>query len=236
MQLTVRDVARIFNVSEAAVYRWVSAEDLPAEQVNGQYRFNRTELLEWATLRKREVSPALFHGEGEDAGPPRLDEALAAGGIVHGLGGPDRPAVLGALVEAMRLPPEADRDFLLEVLLSRESLGSTGVGGGLAIPHPRYPLVLPVPRPLATLCFLDRPIPYGAPDGQPVHTLFALVCPTARLHLQLLARLALALRDPGFRGAVEQKAPAETILREARRLEEALHRPDEPPRPAGGQP
>jgi PTS system nitrogen regulatory IIA component len=226
MQLTVRDLARIFKVSEAAVYRWMSEDDLPAEQVHGQYRFNRTEVLEWATLRKREVSPALFQDDGAlTSGEPRLDEALQAGGIFHGVEGPDTEAVLRALVGAMPLPEEVDREFLLEIFLSREALGSTGIGGGLAIPHPRYPVVLPVPRPAITLAFLARPIPYGAADGQPVHTLFALVSPTVRAHLRLLARLAFALRDQAFRAAVEAKAPPEAILAEARRLEGALQPP-----------
>jgi PTS system nitrogen regulatory IIA component len=223
MQLTVRELARVFKVNEGTVYRWVSEDDLPAEQVNGQHRFNRAEVLEWATLRKRPVPPDLFQSEGSEVtNQPRLDEALATGGIIHDLEGVDREAVLRALVAAMPLPDEADRDFLLEVLLSRETLGSTGIGGGLAIPHPRYPVVLPVPRPAIALCFLARPIPYGAADGQPVHTLFALISPTVKAHLRLLARLAFALRDPGFLAAVQQKAPAEVILREARRLESTL--------------
>jgi PTS system nitrogen regulatory IIA component len=223
MQLSVRDVARILKVSEGAVYRLVSEEDLPAEQVNGQYRFHRAEILEWATLRKREVSPALFQGEGP-LGPdePRLDEALEAGRILHGVEGADREAILRALVQAMPLPEEVDREFLLEVLLSRESLGTTGIGGGLAIPHPRYPVVLPLPRPVIALGFLARPIPYAAADGLPVHTLFVLLSPTVRVHLRLLARLAFALRDPEFSAAIQQKAAAKVILGHARRLEQAL--------------
>jgi PTS system nitrogen regulatory IIA component len=226
MQLTVRDVARLLRVSENAVYRWISDDHLPAEQVNGQYRFNRTELLEWATLRKLAISPDLFQeAGGHDPDKPRLDEALAAGGTFHDVGGEDRESVLQALVEHMPLPEEVDRDILLQVFLSRESLGSTALGEGLAVPHPRYPVVLPVPCSTITLCFLARPVAYSARDDKPVHTLFAMVCPTARAHLHLLARLAFALRDPEFRAAVERRAPPGDILRQARRLEDALHQP-----------
>lgn len=225
MQLSVRDVARVLKVNENAVYRWVSEDDLPAEQINGQYRFNATELLEWATLRKLEVSPDLFR---DPAAPvdsePRLDDALAAGGILHGVTGADTEAVLRAVVDAMPVPDALDRDFLLEVLLSRESLGSTGIGDGLAIPHPRYPMVLPVDRPSITLCFLDQPIHYGAADTEPVHTLFVLVSPTVHVHLKLLARLGIGLRDPLFRAAVARKAPAAEVLEHARRLEDSFRR------------
>ncbi len=52
MQLGVRDVARILNVSEKSVYRWIRDGQLPAYKVNEQYRFNRAKLLEWANAHK----------------------------------------------------------------------------------------------------------------------------------------------------------------------------------------
>jgi PTS system nitrogen regulatory IIA component len=217
MQLTVRDVARLLRVGENVVYRWVGEEGLPADLVNGQYRFNKAELLEWATVRKLEIPPTFFEKE---SGLPRLDEALRAGGVFHHVKAADREAALRAVLDLMPLPAGADRGLLLQVFLSRESLGTTAVGGGVALPHPRYPVVLPLPRPLVTLCFLERPIPYSAARSEEVHTLFALVCPTVRTHLALLARLACALRDPEFRGLIDRKAPAEEVLELARRLED----------------
>src|SRR5438034_985186 len=62
----------------------------------------------------------------------------------------------------------------------REALQSTGVGDGIAIPHVRNPIVLHVSRPMITLCFLERPIDFGALDGKPVHVLFSLISPTVR--------------------------------------------------------
>jgi len=52
MQLTVRDAAKLLAVSEKTIYRWINQGSLPAYRVNEQYRFNRAELLEWATARK----------------------------------------------------------------------------------------------------------------------------------------------------------------------------------------
>ena len=48
MQLSVRDVVRLFKVPEKTVYHWIKENDLPAVKVGEQYRFGRTELLEWA--------------------------------------------------------------------------------------------------------------------------------------------------------------------------------------------
>src|SRR5512143_1213260 len=114
MQLTVRDVSTLLKVSEKTVYRWINQGILPAYRVNEQYRFNRAELLEWATARRMNVSADLFEEPESNAAPlPSLVEALQAGGIFYRVHGTDRESVLRAVVEHMRLPEEVDRDFLL---------------------------------------------------------------------------------------------------------------------------
>ena len=238
MQLTVRDVSKLLNVSEKTVYRWVKQEVLPAYRVNEQYRFNRAELLEWATSRRMNVSADVFdEPESSTAPVPSLAEALRAGGVFYRLGGTDKEAVLRAVVEHLRVPEEVDREFLLRVLLARENLQSTGVGDGIAIPHVRNPIVLHVSRPMVTLCFLEKPIEFGALDGKPVHVLFTMVSPTVRAHLRLLSRLAHALHDPGFKKAVLRQASRDDILRECERVEAALDRAAARTRPeAKGKP
>ena len=223
MQLSVRDAARILNVSEKSVYRWIKQGAIPAYQINDQYRFNRAELLEWATSRKISVSPEIFaEPEGGDTPPPSLSEALAAGGIHYRIGGSDKASAILAVVETMKLPEEVDREFLYQVLLAREALGSTGIGEGIAIPHVRNPIVLHVSKPMVTLCFLERPIDFGALDGLAVTTLFTLISPTVRAHLHLLSRLGFALRDPDFKAAVTGQATREKIMEALKRAEIAM--------------
>jgi PTS system nitrogen regulatory IIA component len=69
---------------------------------------------------------------------------------------------------------------------------------------------------------LEKPVDFGALDGQPVQTLFSLICPTMRSHLQTLARLSHALHDEKFKQVVMRQGKREEILREARRVEAAL--------------
>jgi len=225
MQLTVRDVSTLLSVSEKTVYRWVKEGVLPSYRINEQYRFNRAELLEWATSRRMNVSAALFEEPESDAAPiPNLGEALRAGGIFYRLEGKDRETVLRAVVEHLRVPEEVDREFLLRVLVAREALQSTAIGDGIAIPHVRNPIVLHVSRPIVTLCFLEQAIDFGALDGWPVHVLFTMVSPTVRAHLRLLSRLSFALHDAGFKDAVLRQAPREEILAACRRVEDRLGR------------
>ncbi len=220
MKLLVKDAARLLSVSEKTIYRWIKQGSIPAYRLNEQYRFNRAELLEWATSRRIAISPEIFREEeSETLSPADFTEALRAGGIHYRIGGNDKPTVLQHVVESMRLPAEVDRGFLYEVLLAREALGSTAIGDGIAIPHVRNPVILHLERPLITLCFLERPVDFGALDGRPVETLFTLISPTVRAHLHLLSRLSFALRHPGFRDAVLGQASREEILAASEEVE-----------------
>jgi PTS system nitrogen regulatory IIA component len=220
MKLNVREAARVLGVPESQIYRWVESGELPCTVMNHQPLFNRPELLDWATVRRMPVGLELFENEEDDPGrTPRLSESLARGGIHRDIHGADLPSVLRAVVERLPLAEDADREALLAVLLAREALGSTAIGEGIAIPHVRSPLVFPGTPAAVVLILLDQPIPTGA--GPLVHTLFILVSATIRAHLQLLARLSVALLDAGFKAAVLRRAPEDEILAEARRVEAA---------------
>ncbi len=220
MQLSVRDVAKLLNVNEKTVYRWVTQGNLPAYRVSNHYRFNRAELLEWATAQRINVSTEIFQEpENATVTVSGLVDALTAGGIHFRVSGTDKESALKAVVELMRLPEEVDRKFLLQVLLAREAMASTGVGEGIAIPHVRNPIVLHVRQPMITLCFLEKSIDFGALDGRPVNCLFTLISPTVRSHLYLLSRLAYALRDSGFKDLILRQGSRDEIINEARRVE-----------------
>lgn len=230
MNLSVRDTARILSVSEKTIYRWIKQQSIPAYRVQDQYRFNRAEILEWATSRRLNVSSAIVE-EPEAAGQPvpSLVEALEAGGVHYRVSGSDKETALREVVQLLRLPDEVDREFLLRVLMARESLASTAVGDGMAIPHVRNPVVLHIARPAISLCFLDRPIAYGALDGKPVHALFAISSPTTRAHLHLLSRLSFVLKDPEVRRAIQAQESRPEILARVRWAEEALTPAAPPP-------
>jgi PTS system nitrogen regulatory IIA component len=220
MQLGVKDVARLLGVPEKEIYLWIEEGRLPACRINEQYRFNRAELLEWAAAQKLRVSPD-FYREVEP-GLPCLWSALAAGGVHPPLAASDKPAALAAAVGLMRLPPEVDRGDLLEMFLAREAHAGSGVGDGIAIPHVRNPLVLPVDAPMVSLCYLDPPVDFGAPDRIPVRALFAVVSTGIRGHLHLLSRLACVLRERSCRELLDRRAGEEQLVAEFRRIEESL--------------
>jgi len=223
MQISVKDAARILNVSEKTIYRWIKQQVVPFYQINEQYRFNRSELLDWATSRRIQISPEIFQETEQSKIPlPSLSDTLKSGGISYRIGGKDKPSVLRCIVDVLNLPEEVDREFLYQVLMARETLGSTGIGEGIAIPHVRNPVVLHVSRPSMTLCFLDNPIDFGAIDGQPVSTLFTLISPTVRAHLHMLSRLSFVLQNQDFKAAMKRQAPREELMDALSRAEAAI--------------
>jgi PTS system nitrogen regulatory IIA component len=222
MQLKTREAARLLGVSEGTLERWIRDGELAATRVDEHWRLNRVDLLEFAQARKLDIPRELLRADEDAPPPPSLAEAIRAGGVHRGVRGADKAEILRAVVALLPLPKAADRDVLHRVLLAREALGSTGVGDGIAIPHARNPIVLRVKGPAAAICYLERPVDFGAIDGKPVHTLVALVSPSTRAHLHLLAVLANALRDPFVKAHLEDRAGEGKLVPEVARIEAAL--------------
>jgi PTS system nitrogen regulatory IIA component len=217
MDLSVREAARLLAVSEDAVYRWIREGSLPACRVRRQHRLNRVELQEWAAARGLDVSPELFAPDGSET-PLSLADALEHGGIYRDIPGAEREQVLEALTELSGIPPNVDRRQLYQLLLARESLACTGVGRGIALPHPRDPVVLRLREPRVLLGFLRTPVDFGALDGEPVRALFLLLSPSVRAHLQILAQLAHALHDDLLRQLLTPETSRDAIIERLRAL------------------
>jgi PTS system nitrogen regulatory IIA component len=219
MELRVRDVARLLNISEQTVYRWVRNGSLPAHRVHDQYMFNRVELQEWAALHEHRVSPELLAPNASAEELPSLRAAMERGGIFYEIPGERREEVLDAVTRLPGIPAKVDPRLLYQILVAREALASTGVGSGIAIPHPRDPVILHADEPLVLLCFLKQAVDFHALDGQPVRVLFVLLSPSVRKHLQMFARLAFALHDETLKELLRKAAPPEAILDRIRVVE-----------------
>jgi PTS system nitrogen regulatory IIA component len=220
MLMKASEVAALLHRDESAVLKWIKKEKLPATLVHGTYQINRVDLLEWATEHGVKVPPELFEAAQADVALPTLGQALEAGGVHCGVPGDDKLSVLRNVVNLMKLPPQMDPEFLLQVLLAREALGTTAIGDGIAIPHVRNPILLQnKPLPAISLCFLQHPIDFGALDGIPVRILFMITSPTVKVHLHLLSRLAYALHDQEFRATLNLACDPAAITEAAQRSE-----------------
>lgn len=223
MQLNVHQVSQLLTVSDKTIYRWVSQGEIPAYKFKDQYRFNEAEILEWAVIRKINISPKLFEThETKHIVNPMLAGVLQNGGIYYRLEGSDSSSAIGSLINSLPLLDEPVRQFLLESYLARESLNSTAIGDGIAIPHSRVRVVPYIIRPMAALGFLEKPIDFKSLDRKPVQIMFTVLSPNLGTHLYILSRFMLALNDSGFRKALQKQELRETILNHCRRLDKSL--------------
>jgi PTS system nitrogen regulatory IIA component len=227
MDLTAKDAARMLNVPEDQIHAWIRNGTLPSYRVKDRYRLNRVELLEWAGARAIKVAPEFFRENRATNGELLLTDALRRGGVRADVACTDKASALKAVCDLLPLPGQIDRDELHAVLVAREALCSTGIGNGIAIPHPRGPIVLGLNEPHVTLAYLRQPVEYGALDGKPVSTLFVIISTTVHIHLTLLSHLMFALQDVEFRGLLDRHASAEAILAKSAEIEHRVVKADQ---------
>jgi PTS system nitrogen regulatory IIA component len=109
-----------------------------------------------------------------------------------------------------RVEKQVDENRLMEILLERESLGSTGIGEGVAIPHGKSK---DVKRLLASFGRSLAGMDFQAMDGKPTHLFFLLVAPenSAGTHLKALARISRLMKDNVFRKRLMKVSSGEEI-------------------------
>ena len=117
-----------------------------------------------------------------------------------------------------------DRDVgkLVQILMKRESLGSTGIGQGVAIPHGKCDAVTTL---VGAFGVSRTGVSFDSLDGEPVHLFFLLVAPedSAGPHLKALARISRLLKDKHFRDGLKHAKDEKTLLKTIKDEDEHRH-------------
>lgn len=226
MELTIEQVAQRLNMPIGTVERWIRQGKIPMQLYRGRYVI-RSEMFErWA-----EEYQLKFH---QQPAPTKCDDiscfdgiaaAMRRGGIFNGLDAPDKEACLRAAVACISNIAPHERSLVLDKLLERERLASTGIGHGIALPHPRTLPEIEMNQPQITTCFLARPIDFEAVDHRPVSVVMILLAVSTSLHLTLLSRLSFYLRDTGFREFLLSAPAAEVLLQRVDQMESEAKKP-----------
>jgi PTS system nitrogen regulatory IIA component len=154
------------------------------------------------------------------------DDSLAAligrGGLIRDIAGASPRDVITGLIAALSLPPclagEAARRRLSEAALEREALMSTALGNGIALPHPRNPLIGEPGEQFVAIGYCEQ-VNWQALDGRPVHTAILIVSASAKLHLYTLSRIHFFCQQESFRALLAARASEEEIIRVIRDAE-----------------
>jgi nitrogen PTS system EIIA component len=142
----------------------------------------------------------------------KIVEFLRADAVIANVSGQTGAAVLAELCRPLAATQKVDQQRLVDTLLEREKLGSTGIGEGVAIPHGKVP---GLPALMASFGRAPQGIDFRAIDGRPTHLFFTLFAPenSAGAHLKALARISRIFKNASFRDAIMKARSAEEIYR-----------------------
>ncbi len=242
MDLKIRDVADLLNVSETTIRRWLAEGKIPAYRINHQYRFSRNEIEDWVMNFKlgqhsggnpfSVQAVAKSAPEKEQIPTPQIKggnkqfslyRALHKGNIILDAPGNTKEDVIRTTMNLMAQELSLDADVLTDLLLDRERLQPTALNQGIGIPHTRD-FLLNAHYDVVTVCFPQKPIAYGALDGKPVHTLFFLFASDDKRHLHLLAKIAHLTSQPETLDLLQRKPDKETLLEYVKNWESKIHK------------
>lgn len=215
MDLKIKDVADLLNVSETTIRRWLADGKIPAYRLNHQFRFSRTEIENWVlsckmqkdkdgfnpftdekenfiNIKSEEAQKLVGNKIGTQA--YSLFRAIYKGSVINNIQGDTKEKVIKASVKVIAKNLSLDAEVLTDLLLDRENLMPTALNHGIAVPHTRD-FLLPKSYDIVTVVYLDKPIDYGALDGEKVKTLFFLFACDDKRHLHLLAKIAHLTRN-----------------------------------------
>jgi PTS system nitrogen regulatory IIA component len=143
---------------------------------------------------------------------PSLIELIRRGGDFKIIPGFSPRELLANLIDMAPVPPSVDRAALLAAVLEREALMSTAVGNGIALPHPRNPVIDERERQFISIAFAENSLDWEALDGKPVRTVMLILSASPKTHLHILSRLNYFCQQQPFLDLLERRAsPAEML-------------------------
>ncbi len=143
----------------------------------------------------------------------RLEDVLEKDSVIESLDGTEKREVLEEMVAGLcSVVSGLNKEELLEVLLEREKLGSTGIGYGVAIPHGK---MAGLNKILVSFARSKKGVDFQATDEKPVHLFFLIVAPenSTASHLKVLSDISRILKESDFRKKLMDAGNKDDIYR-----------------------
>lgn len=148
-----------------------------------------------------------------------IADLIRKGGVFDGIEGNTPEEVYKAVCQIVPLPEGITRETLYSALVEREKVLSTAVGGGIALPHARAPLLKSVNEQEICVIYLKNPINMGAPDAKNVFVMFLLLTANPQAHLDVLSRLVTLFKKPSFYSLLEKRAGKDALVEDIEKIE-----------------
>ncbi|MBF0230834.1 MAG: PTS sugar transporter subunit IIA [Desulfamplus sp.] len=235
MRRALTQIANELGLNMDTLERWIRQGKIPVNKQGYMGIYNELELSRWAEKQRKNIA----HSEEQKnfdknslnkdyqkeniVTAPVLTSALKKGGVFYNIKGSNKEDVLFAAVGTIPDFIGKDKDEIYRQLIERENLASTGIGKGVAIPHPRNPLAkIGLSEPMIVACFLENAVDFDSIDDKQVSTLFLLFSPTVEVHLNLLSRLSFCLRDNDFMAFLTHKPDRDLLISRINEIENII--------------
>jgi PTS system nitrogen regulatory IIA component len=160
-----------------------------------------------------------------------LSTLVERGGIFYEVAGESVDTVLAEFIEILPcpfFPDSGGQDYrncqefkaaLLKAALEREALMSTGIGRGIALPHPRNPMASGAAAQFVAIGFPALPVDWKAIDGGPVHSVLLIVSASPQSHLRTLSKINFLCADSTFLSLLKTRPAPDMIIGTIREVE-----------------
>lgn len=221
MDLTIQDVAQLLSESNKCVEEWVEQGSIPCYRIGDEYLFSRMEIEDWMMrgLRPKSEEPSSSSlGQQQYS----LFRAIQKGHVFHEVPGNCKQEVMDKAIYMIAEELELDPEVLNGLLKERESMQSTGIGHGIALPHTREAFFGNQFDYVFTVFPKNEIEDYGAIDGKPVHILFFLFARDDKKHLHILSKVAHMVSDLKIREVLKRRPTKKHLLEIVRDWETSL--------------
>ncbi len=199
MKLTIHEVAESLDLPLNTIERWIRQGKIPIRKSGNVYIINETTLKKWADTHNLPFSLSQKKKyQDKNPGADNLLSAMQRGSVLYNIKGQTPEEILQCAVDNIPDSLIKSKEELFTALIEREALGSTGIGNGVAVPHPRTPLSKMQDNSAIITCFPDKPVDFKAIDNKPVFILFILLSVSVKIHLHLLSRISFCARNQTF--------------------------------------
>lgn len=218
MDLNTKDISHLLMLTEKEVQQLIKKKEIPFQHLHDKVVFNKHQIIEWALGRNLPINVSGHHKLSEyhiDTLSTLLDKDS-----FHYDCKLTEDSYIEQMVSQISFEKNVDREIIIQLLKSRETMMSTAIGNGISLPHPRVPLMVGRNKPLINFFFSNKPLDLKSIDGKPVHTLILLISQTIKQHLSLIAHLSFLLSKETFRFALENRLECKEILDIIQKIEE----------------
>jgi PTS system nitrogen regulatory IIA component len=149
-----------------------------------------------------------------------LAALVERGGVYYDVPGSSPKELIDSVIGLMPPIEGVAPEELRRQIMEREALVSTGIGHGIALPHPRNPVLEGTnAQPLVAIAFPVMPIDWNTQDGSKVHTVFLIISASAKQHLNTLSKINFLCQKEKFHSLIEARVSKKEIVAAIREAE-----------------